>query len=410
MLFQQFQQQRPPRRVNKSTEILKELIRSKSFWIFVVVAVLGTVATVLPFFWVVIAERIVPVLGVVIGVITILGVSVQGAETVLSQKEIEQKHLRVLQEIEQARKEAEQQHTKALQEIEQARKEAEQQHTKALQEIEKARDEASAENILLVAEKFATSIFEKEKLVNEAVGLNQNLKQIKLRQLGIEMSITVIDGYDPVTQRGIMEAGLGRGMPGYRSLERNQIPLLVASAITYLRENVLESTIPDAIGLLYLACMYGYRRQFEDMIKTIEYAVRIDETIKEEFLRRKVLQIFLRACDSEQMKLERVRKSLEVPHVSKETFCKFLQNFDLTDFHGFIDWLAIKKPNIPGEKGTFLIKIAPPYPSNEGKVSASAQSIESWKFDTFVSNAEPVTIEELYDALYSSFTLFCPVS
>ena len=392
MLFQQFQQQRPPRRVNKSTEILKELIRSKSFWIFVVVAVLGTVATVLPFFWVVIAERIVPVLGVVIGVITILGVSVQGAETVLSQKEIEQKHLRVLQEIEQARKEAEQQHTKAL------------------QEIEKARDEASAENILLVAEKFATSIFEKEKLVNEAVGLNQNLKQIKLRQLGIEMSITVIDGYDPVTQRGIMEAGLGRGMPGYRSLERNQIPLLVASAITYLRENVLESTIPDAIGLLYLACMYGYRRQFEDMIKTIEYAVRIDETIKEEFLRRKVLQIFLRACDSEQMKLERVRKSLEVPHVSKETFCKFLQNFDLTDFHGFIDWLAIKKPNIPGEKGTFLIKIAPPYPSNEGKVSASAQSIESWKFDTFVSNAEPVTIEELYDALYSSFTLFCPVS
>ncbi len=235
-------------------------------------------------------------------------------------------------------------------------------------------------------------------------------KQRELRQLGIEISAAVIDGYDPTTQRGIMMAGLGRGMIGYRKLERHQIPLLAADAIVYLRENVLEATIPDAEGLFYLACVYGYQQQFEDMIRTIGQAVKIDEEIKEKFQQRKILQTLLRACDSVQMKVERLRHSLGIPHVSKETFCKFLQDFDLTNFNGFIEWIALKRTSFSGERGTFLIKITPPYPSNEGKVSASAQSIEFWNFETIVSTAEPVTIEELYDALHSSFILFCPIS
>jgi hypothetical protein len=103
--------------------------------------------------------------------------------------------------------------------------------------------------------------------------------------------------------------------------------------------------------------------------------------------------------------------SLRIPWalVSNKTFCEFLQDFDLTGFNGFIEWIAIKRPGATGEKGTFLIKITPPYPSNEGKVSASGQSIKSWDFETVISNAEPVTIEELYEALHSLFILFCPI-
>lgn len=280
--------------------------------------------------------------------------------------------------------------------------------------LAKLRDEMQrqreADNLLLEARKFASSLLEKEELVKKAVDLWPPYKQRELRQLGIEISTTIINGYDPVTQRGLMMAGLGKGMTGYWRLERNQLPSLAVRAITYLRENVLETTVPDAEGLLYLACMYGYQQQFEDMIRTIRQAIKIDKEIKVKFQQRKIQQMLLRTCDSEQIKLERLRKSLGLPHVTKKFFCQFLQDFDLTNFNGFIEWTAIKRPNVSGERGPFLIQITPPYPSNDGKVSASAQSIESWGFETVVSNTEPVTVENLYDTLHSSFILFCPIS
>ncbi len=398
-------------------DTVKGLVRTKSFWVFIVVAVLGGIGAIYPL----------PFLGMIVAALTIFGVSLQGVETVLAQKEIDRKHDRVLNEIGQARKDSAQQHTEAmqeivqakgeaakqhieaLQEIDQARKEAATQYAEAMQEIQKARDEARAENILLSANKFATSLMDKDVQVNEAVALYPDIKQRELRQLGIEMSVAVIDGYDPVTQRGRMVAGLGRGTVGYRKLERNDIARLAVTAINYLQENVLETTMPDADGLLYLVCMYGYQEQFEDMIRVIGQAVKIDKNIEEQFQQRKILQMLLRACNSDQIKLEVLRKSLSLPLVSKKTFCEYLQNFDLTDFDGFIEWIAVKRPSAPGKKGTFLIKITPPYPSNEGKVSASGQSITSWDFETVISNIEPVTIEELYEALDSLFILLCPI-
>jgi tetratricopeptide (TPR) repeat protein len=388
-------------------DTVKGLVRTKSFWIFILVALLGGIGAIFPF----------PLLGVLIAALTIFGVSLQGVETVLTQKELDQarvdaakQHIEAMQEIAQARGEAANQHTKSMQEIDQARVEAAKQYGEAMQKIQKARHEARAENILLSANKFATSLMDKDTQVNEAVALDPDIKQRELRQMGIEMSIAVIDGYDPVTQRGRMVAGLGRGMAGYWKLERNDIARLVATAINYLRENVLETPMPDADGLLYLACMYGYQEQFEEMIRVIGQAVKIDERIKEQFQQRKILQMLLRACNSDQIKLEVLRKSLSLPLVSKKNFCEYLQNFDLTDYNGFIEWIAVKRPSATGEKGTFLIKITPPYPSNEEKVSADGQSITSWDFETVISNSEPVTIEDLYEALHSLFILLCPIN
>lgn len=278
---------------------------------------------------------------------------------------------------------------------------------KIREEMQRQRE---ADNLLLEAHRFAASLMEKDELVKKAINLYPLYKQRELRQLGIEISTVVINGYDPVTQRGIMIAGLGRGISGYGKLERNEIPLLAASATVYLRENVLEAKVPDAEGLFYLACMYGYQQQFEYMTRLIEKTIKINKEMKEKFQQRKIIRTILRACDADLMKLERLRKSLDIPRVTKKTFCEFLQDFDLAGFNGFIEWIAVKRPNLSGEKGTFLIKITPPYPSNEGKVSASAQSIESWSFETIISASEPVTIEELYDELYASFMLFCPIS
>lgn len=388
-------------------DTVKELFRTKSFWVFILVAILGALGTFLP----------IPLLGVIIAALTIFGVSLQGVETVLTEHRIEQarneaatQHFEAMQEIAQARGDAVTQYTEALQEIERARVEAARQNAEAMQKIQKARDEARAENILLSANKFATSLMEKDALVTEAVALNPDIKQRELRQMGIEMSIAVIDGYDPVTQRGRMVAGLGRGMIGYWKLDRNDIPRWANTAINYLRENVLETTLPDTDGLLYLACMFGYQKQFDEMIRVLGQAAKFDENIKEQFQKRKILQMLLRACNSDQIKLEVLRKSLSLPLVSKKTFCEFLLNFDLTDFNGFIEWIAVKRPSATGKRGTFLIKITPPYPSNEGRVSADGQSITSWDFESVIPNSEPVTIEELYKSLNALFILLCPVS
>lgn len=59
-----------------------------------------------------------------------------------------------------------------MQEIGQARQEAAIQYAEEMQEIKKARDEARAENLPLKAEKFATSLMEKDELVNEAIALS----------------------------------------------------------------------------------------------------------------------------------------------------------------------------------------------------------------------------------------------
>jgi hypothetical protein len=395
--------------------MVKKILRSWLFWIAVLIAILGGAS-----FWL-------PYLGIPIAALTLISAGLQGYENQRTQEDINAKHAQAIsqiqttqddlstkhaeamREITQARGVAATQHTEALHEIEQARVVAARQNADAMQKIQKARDEARAENILLSANKFATSLLEKDALVNEAVALNPDIKQRELRQMGIEMSVAVIDGYDPVTQRGRMVAGLGRGMVGYMKLERKDIARLSTTAFNYLQENVLETTMPDADGLLYLACMYGYQEQFEEMKRVIGQAVKIDENIKEQFQQRKVLQILLRACNSEQIKLEVLRKNLSLPLVSKKSFCEYLQNFDLTDFNGFIEWIAVKRPSALGKKGTFLIKIIPPYPSNERKVSASGQSITSWDFETIIPNTEPVTIEELYEALHSQFILFCPV-
>lgn len=66
----------------------------------------------------------IPLLGVIIAALTIYGVSFQGVETVLTQKEIDRKHASILGEIEQAKKDAAKQHTEAMQEIKKAKEEA----------------------------------------------------------------------------------------------------------------------------------------------------------------------------------------------------------------------------------------------------------------------------------------------
>lgn len=271
------------------------------------------------------------------------------------------------------------------------------------EEMQKQRE---ADELLLEARKFASGLMQKNELVKKAVERWPPYKQSEFRQLGIEMSVAVLGGYDPLIQMSIRTAGLGRGMLGYRRLTHDDIVWLSASAISYLKENVLEATTPDPEGLLYLACMYGYQQQFEEMMKIIDKAIKIAGEIKEKFQQRQILLTLFRACGSDQTKVERLRKRLGIPTVFKRTFCKYIQDFN-PDFQGYIQWIAIKRPSTAGEKGIFIIHITPPYEQYKGQVSASVLSVESWQGEN-IANGELVSISKLYDTLHASFTLLCP--
>lgn len=273
------------------------------------------------------------------------------------------------------------------------------------------RDEIGRRNradlLLLRAYQFATDLQEKAGLIEEAVELYPPCKQVELRKLGIEMSIAVIDGYDPTTQMGRQMASVIRSTGGYPVLERVDMEWLTTNAINYLRDNVLNAATPDSEGLLYLACMYGYQQQFDEMMKVIDQSLKIDEEIKYKLMQRKNLLTLLHATGSDQMKLERVRKKLEIPSFSKETFCQFVQNFNVTDFSDYIDWIAIKRPSALGERGTFLIRINSANVQNNGLVSASALSVSTWQNEPISNNAF-ISSSDLYDLLDALFFLIYP--
>lgn len=256
-----------------------------------------------------------------------------------------------------------------------------------------------AEQLLSEADKYPSphGLMEKEKLVQQAVALWPDYNQRAFRQLGIEMSIPVINGFKMNTL-------------GYSSrLRKDEIEWLTNSAISYLEETVLPTVTPDTEGLLYLASMYGYRDRFDDMTKIIDRAITIDEAMQERFRGSKILVTLLRACSADRTRLERLSKKLGISPTTQNSFCDYVKNFDFTNFHGYIEWIAIKRPNAKGEQGIFVVKVTPPYPVNERKVDASALRLEDGKVETIVAVDKLVTIEELFDLLNPLFSLICPI-
>jgi hypothetical protein len=273
--------------------------------------------------------------------------------------------------------------------------------------LEKLREEMQRQSqsqlLLFEADKYPSpfGLMDREKLVKEAVKLWPDFKQREYRQLGILMSRAVIQGVDPSKSVSQLAQKV--------SLRKVERTWLATSAINYLEETVLNTATPDTDGLLYLACMYGYQQRFQEMMKIIRKAINIDEGMKGEFQEWGILLTLLRACGSDQTKMESVRKTLGIPLITKTSFSTFIKGFDLEGFSSYIEYIAMKRPDAPGERGIFLIKITPPYEVNKRLVSADAQNVDSWQFERVVSNIEQVSIPELYNALCSRFVLIYPL-
>jgi len=240
-----------------------------------------------------------------------------------------------------------------------------------------------------------------EALVKQAAELLPTVRLEEYLQLGIRHAQTVIDGL-PLEISG--EYG-----QTFRVYTKDMLAPHIRSALAYLEETVLHAGLPDAEGLLYLACIYGYQKQFNEMITTIDKALTVDARIQEEFRQPRKLEILLLACGSDRSKIEQVSQKLGIPTVTKETFCSFITDFDLEGFTGYIKWIAVKRPNTPGEKDVHIINVCPPYVQYDGLVCAHSQVFETGQIEGLTTSPQFVTVETLYDVLSRSFILVYPI-
>jgi hypothetical protein len=236
-----------------------------------------------------------------------------------------------------------------------------------------------------------------EALVKQATELLPSIRQREYCLLGIRNAHIVIDGLP-------MEFS-DEYRSTYRVYRKDALLPFTKNALAYLEETVLYGGYPDAEGLLYLACMYGCQKQFGDVILTLDKALTAKEGIQEVFRQPRLLKILLLACGSDRNKVEQVCRKLDIPSVTKENFCHFIVDFDLEGFTGYIQWIAVKKSNMPGEKGVHIIHICPPYVQNGGLVCAHSQVFQTGQIEGIPTDPQFVAVETLYETLCRSFLL-----
>lgn len=188
---------------------------------------------------------------------------------------------------------------------------------------------------------------------------------------------------------------------------------IVTNAVRFLEESVASA--PDAEALLYLACMYGYRDEYDAMLACTKKAVRLDEDIKERLQENLTILMLMNACGNNRDRMERLGNTigLELP-VAKERFCRTMRKVDWVAQRGtFINWIAIKKPGRTGDQGRFIVKVAAANDLDEGAVYASCYHQDSmggnvYQPETKIGDRDKqVTLEKLYEELDKTFLLIC---
>ncbi len=115
----------------------------------------------------------------------------------------------------------------------------------------------------------------------------------------------------------------------------------------YLEETIRNNSSLDKEALIYLACIYSYQEQYDQVIKTVDRAIKIDQDAKEEFQKPEYLSMLIRSCGREKTNMEGLGRKigLKLP-VSKDPFCQFLSSFDLVNWDVFIQWIAINRTSV----------------------------------------------------------------
>src|SRR6266568_724211 len=214
-----------------------------------------------------------------------------------------------------------------------------------------------AQILIFEADKYQSSVdlISKELLMEEAISLWPLFKQEEHRKLGNDFSLAVIGEFYQGLSRSMSINAYMQGA----SLQRDHIRLYLSKAIFYLEETVQNSEAAGREGLVNLACMYGCAVRYENMIRAIERATKVDDNAKDDFQEAKRLSLLVYACGTNRYLIEKLGKKIgkELP-LSKAEFVRIVNKVDLESRHGrYIDFFAVRRQPILTEDYVYIIKV-----------------------------------------------------
>jgi hypothetical protein len=245
-------------------------------------------------------------------------------------------------------------------------------------------------------------LLSKELFVQEAIRLWPPFEQEEYRKLGNAFSSAVIQEF----YHGLSRSMTVQAMTA--SLNREQVRLYLSKAIFYL-ETIKNSKAPSRDELVNLTCMYGCAVQYEDMIRTMEQAIKVDENAKDDFQEAKRLSLLVYACGTNRHVIEKLGKKIgkELP-LSKAEFVSIVNKVDLQSRLGrYIRFFAVRRQPIPTADYIYLINIGAADKQGQRLVNGSYIPIKGDVRHDVTSIDEQITIEEFFDRVDKQLYIIC---
>ncbi|HYT42616.1 MAG TPA: hypothetical protein VEP90_09735 [Methylomirabilota bacterium] len=264
---------------------------------------------------------------------------------------------------------------------------------------------SNAQMLIFEADKYQNvgELLSKEVLIEQALNLWPSFKQERYKKLGDSFSSAVMGGF---------YQGLGRGTNLYTgaSLNREQIRLYLSKAISYLEETIQNSEVPSREELVNLACMYGCAARYDDMIRAIERAIKVDENVKDDFQEDKKLSLLIYACRTNRQRIEKLGRKIgkELP-LSKVKFVNIINKVDLRNRTTYIIFTAVRRQPVLTDDYVYDIKISAA--DNQGQRLVSGMYLTIIKgqdsHDIPKTIGQQVSIEDFFDEVDKELYIIC---
>lgn len=241
-------------------------------------------------------------------------------------------------------------------------------------------------------------------LIQQVVQLWPAFKEEEYRKLARAFSGAVREEF--YQSPGI--AGMISVMQGV-SIPKGQMLFYISKAIFYLEETVLNSENPDREGLVNLACMYGCAGRYDEMIRVIERAIKVDANARDDFQEAKSLSLLMLACGTDRRKIEKlgIKIGKELP-LSKDEFVRTIKKVDLQNLRGYINFFAIKKHRSAAEEYVYVIKITAVDEQGQRSVCGLYLTLESKDSKEIpLSAGQTVSMEEFFDEVDKDLFVIC---
>jgi hypothetical protein len=156
--------------------------------------------------------------------------------------------------------------------------------------------------------------------------------------------------------------------------------------------------------------MYGCAFRYEDMIRTIERAIKVDENAKDDFQEAKRLSLLVYACGSNRYLIEKLGKKIgkELP-LSKTEFVRIVSKVDLESRRGrFIEFFAVRRQRSSSTDYVYIIKMSATEEQGQRLVFGLYLTVIKGTDKQDVTTLdEKIPIEEFYDRVDKELFVIC---